>query len=345
MARKLLLIHTGGTIGMVRDQSSGILKPDHLLDGLSRFVPELNDLAEIKVEIPFLRDSSELTAEHWKQLAELIRDHRNEVEGVVISHGTDTLAYSASALSFMLTHLPFPVILTGAQKPLCELRSDARANLINAVELALSRIREVGILFDHKLMRGNRTVKSHINHFDAFSSPNYPLLARIGIDIEIYKQNLLRSRGLFHVLTKMDNAVTVYRLFPGCHSSAFSPPDDVRAVVLVAFGAGNVPLISGDLADRVANWTREGRIVVILSETRAGRLDPGLYESGARLLENGAIHGGDMTFEAGITKLMFLLGQYSDPESIRNGFNTSLAGERSEQPVKLPTEGNFLESD
>lgn len=331
MVRRLLLIHTGGTIGMVRDQASGILKPDLLYDSLTRFIPELTRLADIQIEIPFMLDSSDLGAEHWKTLAELIRDYRNRVEGVVISHGTDTLAYTASALSFMLANPPFPVILTGAQKPLSELRSDARGNLINAVELALSEIREVGILFDHRLMRGNRTIKSHINHFDAFSSPNYPLLARVGMDIEIYHRNLLPvPGGLFHILTAMDNAVAVYRLFPGCRTSHFRPADDARAIVLVAFGAGNVSSKDPDLIDRVCQWHREGRLVVILSETGAGRLDPGLYESGARLLEAGAVHGGDMTFAASITKLMFLLGQYNDPISIRKGFLASLAGERSE---------------
>lgn len=330
MPRRLLLIHTGGTIGMVRDQASGVLKPDRLYHSLTGFIPELADLADIQIEIPFLRDSSDLTAEHWQTLATLIRQHRNRVDGVVITHGTDTLAYTASALSFMLVNPPFPVIMTGAQKPLSELRSDARGNLINAVELAMSEIREVAVMFDHRLMRGNRTVKSHINRFDAFSSPNYPLLARVGMDIEVYHRNLLnRPGGLFHVLTGMDNSIEVYRLFPGCRPATFSPGDDTRAIILVAFGAGNVAARDNDLIDRVKKWHREGRLVVILSETTAGRLEPGLYESGARLLDAGAVHGGDMTFAAAITKLMFLLGQYSDEDSVRRGFLASLAGERS----------------
>jgi L-asparaginase len=331
MPRRLLLIHTGGTIGMVRDQASGVLKPDLLYDSLTGFIPELTQLAEIQIEIPFLLDSSDLTSAHWQVLAELIRANHNRVEGVVITHGTDTLAYTASALSFMLVNLPFPVILTGAQKPLSEIRSDARANLINAVELAFSEVREAAVLFDHRLMRGNRTVKSHINHFDAFSSPNYPLLARVGMDIEIYQRNLLPpTGGLFHTMTEMDNSIDVYRLFPGCRTTSFVPGNDTRAVVLVAFGAGNVSLQDSGLIDRVRQWHREGRLVVILSESGAGRLDPGLYESGARLLDAGAVHGGDMTFAASITKLMFLLGHSNDPASIRKGFLSSLAGERSE---------------
>ncbi|HDP95039.1 MAG TPA: asparaginase [Candidatus Aminicenantes bacterium] len=331
MPRRLLLIHTGGTIGMVRDQASGVLKPDLLYDSLTGFIPELKHLADIQIEIPFLLDSSDLTSTHWQVLAELIHANHNHIEGVVITHGTDTLAYTASALSFMLANPPFPVILTGAQKPLSEIRSDARSNLINAVELALSEIRETAILFDHRLMRGNRTVKSHINHFDAFSSPNYPLLARVGMDIEIYHRNLLSTAGgLFHIMTEMDNSIDVYRLFPGCRTTSFTPGQDTRAVVLVAFGAGNVSLKNGNLIDRVKQWHREGRLVVILSESGAGRLDPGLYESGARLLDAGAVHGGDMTFAASITKLMFLLGHCDDPAGIRKGFLSSLAGERSE---------------
>jgi L-asparaginase len=207
MKKKILLIHTGGTIGMTRDSQSGVLRPDRFYASLHQLIPELSAVADIQVEIPFVFDSAEINFQHWQQLAAIIQANINGIDGVVITHGTDTLAYTASALSYMLHNVPFPVILTGAQKPLGELRSDARNNLINAVELAGADIPEVCIFFDYQLMRGNRTSKNHINFFDAFHSPNYPLLAEVGINIEIYRANILKSGGLFHVFDKFSPAL------------------------------------------------------------------------------------------------------------------------------------------
>lgn len=328
MKKKILLIHTGGTIGMTKDITSGVLKPDLFYKSLVNVIPELYDIADIQVEIPFVVDSSELNFPHWKQIAGIIKDRIDQIDGVVITHGTDTLAYTASALSYMLMNIPVPVILTGAQKPLSELRSDARSNFINAIELATSpEIKEVAIFFDDKLMRGNRTTKTHINHYDAFASPNYPLLAQVGIDIEIYKQNLISPGGLFHVFDKLDNSVAVYKTFPGCTTAHFQPTENIRAIVLIGYGAGTLALGSGDILKRVDSWIEQGKLVVLMSETRAGKLNPGLYESGSQLLTRGALHTGDMTFEASITKLMFLLGQYTEPGIIKKNFTKSLAGE------------------
>ncbi|HSQ36206.1 MAG TPA: asparaginase domain-containing protein, partial [Candidatus Binatia bacterium] len=208
-----------------------------------------------------------------------------------------------------------------------ELRSDARNNLINAVELACADIPEVCIFFDYKLMRGNRTSKNHINFFDAFHSPNYPLLAEVGINIEIYRPNLLRPGGHFHVFDKFSPALAVLKIFPGCNCDHFLPGKDVRAVLLIAYGAGTIPLQTGDLLARIEKWLAEGKLVVLDSEAHGGRIEPRLYESGSRLLDMGVISAGDMTFEAATTKLMFLLGQYDQPAPIRNHFQKSLAGE------------------
>jgi L-asparaginase len=314
---------------MVRDRESGVLKPDLFYENLVRLIPELSALAEIKVEIPFVFDSAELDFSHWQKLARIVAAHVGQVEGVVITHGTDTLAYTASALSYMLHNLPLPVILTGAQRPLGELRSDARSNLVNAVELATQGIPEVAVCFDYRLLRGNRTIKSHISHFDAFTSPNYPLLAEVGIAVEVHWQNVRRPTGMFHVFDRFDNALALYRLYPGCRTEYFRPEADVRAVLLIGFGAGTVPTQSGDLLRRVEEWLGAGKLVVLLSEARAGRTDPGLYESGRKLLEMGVLATGDMTFEATITKLMFLLGQHSDRPTIIRNFRQPLAGEMS----------------
>jgi L-asparaginase len=176
-------------------------------------------------------------------------------------------------------------------------------------------------------MRGNRTVKKHINHFDAFDSPNYPFLAKVGIDIEIYRQNLLVPRGLFHIFDKMDPSIAVYKTFPGCGYEYFQPGKNIRAVLLIGYGAGTLSLSSGELIKRAEEWINDGKLVVLMSETRGGKLDPKLYESGNELLKMGALHARDMTFEAGITKLMFLLGQYTEPAIIKTNFIQSLAGE------------------
>ncbi len=332
MKKKILLIHTGGTIGMTRDSRSGVLRPDHFYASLLKVIPELSAIADIQVEIPFVFDSAELNFHHWQQLAAIIQAHIGDVDGVVVTHGTDTLAYTASALSYMLHNVPVPVILTGAQKPLGELRSDARNNLINAVELATADIPEVCIFFDYKLLRGNRTSKNHINFFDAFISPNYPLLAEVGINIEIYRPNILKPGGHFHVFEKFSSALAVLKLFPGCSGDYFQPGEDIRAVLIVAYGAGTIPLQTGDLPARIDRWLSQGKLVVLDSEAHGGRIEPRLYESGNRLLEMGVISAGDMTFEAAATKLMFLLGQYDQPELIRGNFQKSLAGELSELP-------------
>ena len=327
MKKKILLIHTGGTIGMTRDSQSGVLRPDLFYASLLQVIPELSAVAEIEVEIPFVLDSAELNFQHWQQLATIIKSRLPGIDGVVITHGTDTLAYTASALSYMLHNVPVPVILTGAQKPLGELRSDARNNLINAMELACADIPEVCIFFDYKLMRGNRTSKNHINFFDAFHSPNYPLLAEVGITIEVYRANILRPGGHFHVFDKFSPALAVLKLFPGCSCDYFLPEKDVRAILLIAFGAGTIPLLTGDLPARIEKWLAEGKLVVLDSEAHGGRIEPRLYESGSRLLDMGVISAGDMTFEAATTKLMFLLGQYDQAAPIRSHFQKSLAGE------------------
>lgn len=327
MKKKILLIHTGGTIGMTRDSQSGVLRPDKFYASLLKVIPEISAIADIQVEIPFVFDSAELNVQHWQQLAAIIKARIGCIDGVVVTHGTDTLAYTASALSYMLHNVPVPVILTGAQKPLDELRSDARNNLINAVELACADIPEVCIFFDYQLMRGNRTSKNHINFFDAFHSPNYPLLAEVGINIEIYRGNILKPGGHFHVFDRFSSALAVLKIFPGCNCDYFLPSKEIRAILLIAYGAGTIPLQTGDLPARIEKWLAEGKLVVLDSEAHGGRIEPRLYESGSRLLDMGVISAGDMTFEAATTKLMFLLGQYDQTTLIQSHFQKSLAGE------------------
>ncbi len=312
---------------MTRDDKSGLLKTDNLYDSITKFIPELSEIATIDVKIPFIIDSSELSTEHLKKIVNLIKDNIDKYSGFVISHGTDTMTYTASALSYMLMNLPFPVILTGAQKPLSEIRSDARSNLINAIELSTMNIKEVTIMFNNKLMRGNRTVKSHINHFDAFSSPNYPLIAKSGINIEIYRKNILKHDGLFHIFDNFDNSVSVLKIFPGFSHKCFNPGKDTKAIILIGYGAGTVPIKESGLLNRITEWISEDKLIILMSETRAGTLQPAIYESGKLLLDMGVIDSGDMTFEATITKTMFLLSQYDKISIIKKNFKKSIAGE------------------
>ncbi len=329
MKKKVLLIHTGGTIGMVRDDKSGALKPDQFYDSITNVIPSLSEIADINVSIPFLKDSSALDFSCWQKIAQVIKKNINNHDGIVITHGTDTLAYTASALSFMLINLPIPIILTGAQKPLSEIRSDARINLINSVELACSPIiKEIAISFNNKLLRGNRTTKTHINHFDAFDSPNYPPLATVGIDVDIHEKNLIKKEGIFYLFEKMDNSIQILKLFPGFKAESFTPQSKTRAIIIIGFGAGNVPLTE-KFKKNIEKWIEKDKIVVLISETKAGKMDYGLYESGNELKKMGVLECGDMTFEATLTKLMFLLGQYNETSVIKKNFAKSLAGEKT----------------
>lgn len=315
---------------MAKDQESGALKPDLFFDSIEKFVPQLSSSYHIEIEIPFLLDSAELNFSNWQILIKIIKDYVDKVDGIVITHGTDTLVYTASALSYMLLNLPIPVVLTGAQKPLHDLRTDARNNLINSFELAASGIQEVAIFFNHQLIRGNRAIKSHINHFDAFSSPNYPSLAEVGIEIEIYWNNVLKPRGIFHIFDRFDSSLAVLKLFPGCETGYFQPSEEVKAVLIIAYGAGTVPLTNTKLLKQVEVWIKQNKLVVLMSETMAGSTDLRLYESGNRLLKMGVLSTGDMTFPAVVTKIMFLLGQYQEMSMIKKNFCRSLAGEISE---------------
>lgn len=315
---------------MVRDQKDGVLRPDLFYENLLQFVPQLSELAEIEVEIPFLIDSAEMSISRWVELIGIIAKRHAAFDGIVITHGTDTLAYTASILSFAFRNLSFPLILTGAQRPLAELRSDARNNLINSVELACHDINEVAIMFDNKLMRGNRTTKMHITHFDdAFVSINYPLLAQVGVELEIFRSNLLHADGALEVNRNFASELCVLKIFPGCDLDKLALSGDVRAVILIGYGAGTVPTLYGSLLKKAGEWLESGKSVVLMSEARGGSVEPWLYESGRALMEMGVVSAGDITFEAAVAKLFYLLGNYRDPQEIGSLFKVSLAGEIS----------------
>ena len=308
----------------------------HILDQ----VPELKKL-DVKLDSASFEkpiDSSDMQPEHWLQMARIIEENYLKYDGFVILHGSDTLAYSASALSFMLDGMRKPVILTGSQLPIGMIRTDARENLITAVEMAaLTKngepvIQEVAIYFEYKLYRGNRTTKVSAEAFEAFSSPNYPLLAEAGVHIEVNYARLFRPKSeQFDVHHNLDASVGVLTLFPGISEEqllAQIGTENQRALVLQSFGSGNAsqqPWFLEALKSAIDN----GLIVLNITQCMKGKVEQGKYATSQALLEMGVIGGSDLTLEAAITKLMVLLGHSDDPVWIKAHLNSNIRGEMS----------------
>lgn len=331
--KNILLIQTGGTIAM--DISNGqqpTLDPDKWTELMYQAVPELSKIAEIKIKQLFFEDSSDIHKKHWGQLAEFIRDQYQEYDGFVILHGTDTMAYTASALSFALQHLSKPVILTGSQVPMGNIRSDARRNLINAVEMATMPLPEVAICFNDFVYRGNRSTKISIGDFDAFASPNHPPLAEIGLNIEMAEQ-LRHSSEPLKVSTDFSDQLFLLKIYPGLDPEFLDQIKlkNIRALIVEAFGSGNFPM-HGDqsLLPFFTKCIQNDTLLILTSQAAYDAVNLHNYESGRKALEIGALSARDMTTEATLTKLMYLLGNHSDNENIIEPFNRNLAGELTE---------------
>lgn len=329
--KKILLIHTGGTMGMSPGQGEGVVSTQ-FIDEVFQYIPGVKDIAEIDFQSYFTVDSSNISVKHWVELGTVISDHIDRYDGFVVIHGTDTMSYTASALSFMLNNLPKPVILTGSQRPLTAIRTDAKNNLINAIELATYDIPEVCIFFDYKLFRGNRAKKISIDDFDAFASPNYPLLAEVGLHVEV-KNHHRTPAGMFRLDKNFHNDVLCLRLFPGMNPQFLESiaQSSVKMVILEAFGAGNVPVLENSMIPFIRKMSGSGRLVAITSQSMNGSVDLQLYDCGKQALGAGAIACGDMTTEAAIIKAMYLLGQFDgNINKVKNNFSLSLAGEITE---------------
>jgi len=329
--KKILLIQTGGTIAMHLDNRQTRLDPDRFTHLLLMEMPELGKIAEIETLKLFFEDSSDIHPTHWTQLANCIHDHWNRADGFVILHGTDTMAYTASALSFALQHLSKPVIFTGSQIPMSNIRSDARRNLINAIELATMPLNEVAICFNDKLFRGNRSTKISIGDFDAFASPNYPPLADIGTQIELH-ETWKRSRGFFSIQPSYSRKIRLVKLYPGMDLKPWYriTEDDPGVVIIEAYGSGNIPMKE---PANVPAWIRHCRDgdwqVVITSQAVYDAVHLNVYEGGAAAANLGAVSAGDMTLEATLTKSMYLLGAGFRGDEFQMQFLTNIRGERS----------------
>jgi L-asparaginase len=334
----VLLIYTGGTIGMTENPETGALEPfnfQHLKDNM----PELKKLGySVSVhQFDPPVDSASMGPEGWQKIVEIIVGNYTAYDGFVVLHGTDTMSYTASALSFMLENLSKPVILTGSQLPIGMLRTDGKENLITAIEIAAAKengqpvVPEVCIFFENTLFRGNRTRKINADHFNAFRSYNYPPLAQAGIHIkydtaQIYYP-LLRKPLKAHYL--LDRNIAILKLFPGISphvtGSILNAPG-LKAVVMETFGSGNAPMEDWFL-NQVKEAVARGLVIVNITQCAGGSVEMHRYETGKKLLEAGVVSGYDSTTESAVTKLMFLFGHGLTPGEVKEHINCSLIGE------------------
>lgn len=335
----ILIIYTGGTIGMIENPETGALE-NFDMDQFRHHVPELKrfnfNIDAITFESPI--DSSDMEPHYWVKIAKMIEDNYDNYNGFVVLHGTDTMSYTASALSFMLENLGKPVIVTGSQLPIGKLRTDGKENLLTSIEIAAARnaqgepmVPEVCIFFQSALMRGNRTTKINAEGFNAFRSYNFPPLAKAGIHIK-YEAHLIRRPDPskpFKVHYLLDNHVVFLTLFPGIREEVVDLIPQVKglkAVILKTYGAGNAPQRPW-LVTRLKKMTEKGIIVVNITQCSKGRVEMGLYETSLQLIESGVLNGYDSTPESMIAKLMFLLGNNYSRDEIVEMMSQSLRGE------------------
>ena len=334
----ILLIYTGGTIGMIKDPDTGALKAFDFENLLER-IPELKlldcDINTISFDDPI--DSSNMNPDYWTQIAEIIENEYQNFDGFVVLHGSDTMSYSASALSFMFENLAKPIIFTGSQLPIGDLRTDAKENLITSIQMASLQkngkpvIREVGLYFEYKLYRGNRTTKINAEHFEAFESLNYPHLAESGVHLNVsenvlFKPNL-RKKLVVH--KSFNTNIALIKLFPGISEPILESilnTADLKGVVLETYGAGNTTTRQWFI-DLLKRTIKRGIPIINVTQCSGGSVMMGQYETSSQLKQIGLISGKDITTEAALTKLMFMLGENISMKTFKTIFETSLRGE------------------
>ncbi len=330
MSRKprILFLYTGGTLSMVSSDVQGPLAPMDDAPDLLAHVPTLGQVAEISGQVVSNVDSSDLRPTDWARIAETIAAAHEDFDGFVVVHGTDTMTFTACALSFMLGGDHKPLVLTGSQRPLAEPRTDARVNLVHSAICATMDIREVSLYFGSHLFRGNRATKTSVHAYDAFASPNHPPLAEVGVDLEMVSPTLRRS-GPLTVDTSIETRVAVLSAFPGMEPEALDAlvRAGQRMVMLRGFGEGNLP--QSGWPDAIRRATEAGVHILVGSQCRVGASRPGRYAGSDAAAKEGALFIGDMTGEAAVVKAMCLLGRGLEGDRFRAAFQSPIAGELS----------------
>ncbi|MBO4965630.1 MAG: type I asparaginase [Muribaculaceae bacterium] len=338
---RIMLIYTGGTIGMIENQETHALEPfnfEHLIENVPKLKMLNFEIINYQIGDPI--DSSSMKPQNWQTIARVIENEYDNVDGFVLLHGTDTMAYTASALSFMLENLDKPVIITGSQLPIGEVRTDGEENLITALQIAAARnrqgkhiIREVAILFDNYLWRGNRSTKHSADNFNAFQSNNYPELARIGLGIQFNKDSIWNGEpnGKLKVHPEMDNNVMFLDLFPGMNEKVvrhtLNTPD-IKGIVMKSFGSGNGP-DDAWFIEELKKAVARGIVIVNITQCSNGCVLPERYRNGLELTQAGVTAGHDLTAEAAITKLMHLFGEGYSSEEVKKRMEIPICGEMS----------------